>query len=485
MEESARTDAVSSLTSSHQKDSILVTTMLRRTLALLLLFVMSRAALAQKPDEARTPATAPSPAKISGTTPVVGRNLTYVVKPGEDLYTLGLRHHLAIEHLMWANGLSSEQVKPGTKIIIPLQHVLPATLQEGLVINLPERGVYLFKDGECIAFYPCAIGMGGRFATPTGDTRIVNKQVDPTWDPPEWANLKEPIGPGPNNPLGDRWIGLGIDGVGLHGTTQPMSIGQNASHGCMRMYPHVVRILFDQVKVGMPVRIVYETVKVGVSDDHKLFVQTYPDVYGQVADRTALLREKIARAGLSDFVDEAALKRLAADKSGLPQRVLGDDIVIKVNNQRIATSVAPFLREGQIWTSSEVLRAMGARLHYQEKTLMVTMNGKTVRFETESRTDPKKAESHETPHTAASPSFLSTAQASPSPGETSETPDASPSTDAGASRTIETLEFVPRRFNGKALVPVKPLLQTFGLTFKWLPKHKTLLIYSPYQDAGT
>jgi L,D-transpeptidase ErfK/SrfK len=429
--------------------------------------VLSSAAFAGKPDEPSVPSP-DATVKVPGMTPVVGRNLTYVVKPGEDLYTLGVRYHLAIEHLMWANGLSSERVKPGTKIIIPLMHVLPATLEEGLVINLPERGVYLFKNHECVAFYPCAIGMGGRFATPTGDTRIVNKQVDPTWTPPDWAGIKEPIGPGPNNPLGDRWIGLGMDGVGLHGTTDPMSIGQNASHGCMRMYPSVVRILFDEVKVGMPVRVIYEPVKLGINpEDNKIYVQVYPDVYGRVPDKLAVLQEKLQRAGLAELVDEDQLKRLVADKTALPQHLLGDDIVIKVNNRRVSTTLAPFLKDGQIWTSSDVLRAIGAQVRYKDKVLTVSLKGKELRFDgKEPAVEPSPAES---------PS------GSPDAADPSAAPKSEPSVAAEAK--IETFNVAPRLWNGKSIIPVKPVLTSFGLTYKWLPKYKTLLIYCPDQDA--
>jgi len=443
----------------------------RLSLALMLMIFATATAFAKPSEDAPT-----ADPKRHVITPVVGRNLSYVVKPGEDLYVLGLRHKLAIEHLMWANGLTSEQVKSGTRIVIPLQHVLPATLDNGLIINLPERGVYLFKNHECVAFYPCAIGMGGRFATPTGDTRIVNKQMNPTWDPPEWANQKEPVGPGPNNPLGDRWIGLGIPGVGLHGTTQPMSIGQNASHGCMRMYPAVIRELFEEVNVGMPVRIMYETVKVGVSsEDGQVYLQTYPDVYAQAGDRATLIREKLEHAGLSEFVDDEQLKRLVADKSGLPQHVLGDDIVVKVNNQRVTTTVAPFVRDGQIWTSAEVLRALGAQVRLEDKVLTVSLNGKTVRFDGE----PKEK--------APAPPV---APASPAAPETTSTPLPFPSTSASAEAhavdpKVESLAYTPRRFNGKSLVPVKPVLQSFGLTFKWVPKFKTLLIYTAHATPGS
>lgn len=422
--------------------------------------------------------------------PVVGRNLRHVVQPGEDLYTLGVHYHLAIEHFLWANGLNGERVKAGTKIVVPLMHVLPATLNEGLVINLPERGVYLFKNHECVAFYPCAIGMGGRFATPIGDTKIVNLQVNPTWSPPDWAGIKEVIPPGPSNPLGDRWIGLAMDGVGLHGTTQPMSIGQAASHGCMRMYPSVIRILFDQVKVGMPVRIVYEPIKLGINPiDNKIYVQVYPDVYGRMPDKKAVLRERLIRAGLSDLVDDNQLNRLLADKSAMPQHLLGDDIVIKVNGRKVSTTLAPFLKGGQIWTSSDVLRAIGAQVRYDGKILTVSLNGKTLRFDgAEIVPEHGAAPTTESAPTTAAPADApivspTTASAPPSAVGASPSPvGASPSEVPPPAN--ETLTLVPRLWNGKSIIPMKPVLSSFNIQYKWIPRYKTLLISCPDQDAS-
>ncbi|MBM3464197.1 MAG: hypothetical protein FJX76_19040 [Armatimonadetes bacterium] len=377
----------------------------------------------------------PAPAVTGSLPPVVGKNITHVVKPGEDLYALGLHYKLAIEHFQWANNTTALSIPPGRKIIVPNQHILPAMLKDGLVINLPERGVYLFKNGEAVAFYPCAIGMGGRFATPVGDCKIISRQMYPTWSPPDWAGIKEPVPPGPNNPLGDRWIGLSMDGVGLHGTLDPMSIGQNASHGCMRMYPHVIRELFDRVKVGWPVKVMYDTVKVGISpEDRKIYVQVYPDVYGRVPDPLAVLKEKLARSGLLDLVDEARLKTLLANKSALPQLVLGDDIRIKVNGEPVTTSLAPFMKEGQIWASSDFLKALGAEMSFSaaEKSLVITRDGQEVHFQV--------------------------------------------GADGG--------EYTPRLWNGKSVLPVKPVLTALNLDFKYLPEHKTLLIYCADVNAS-
>ena len=66
------------------------------------------------------------------------------------------------------------------------------------------------------------------------------------------------IGPGPGNPLGNRWMGLDLKGYGIHGTNEPDSIGHAASHGCIRMGKRDVEDLFTRVRVGDVVEIEIE-----------------------------------------------------------------------------------------------------------------------------------------------------------------------------------------------------------------------------------
>ena len=85
------------------------------------------------------------------------------------------------------------------------------------------------------------------------------KWVNPTWYPPTqdaWAKGLKPVPPGPNNPLGTRWMGLSAPGVGIHGTDEPASIGYSASHGCIRMQVPDAEWLFERVRVGTIVFIV-------------------------------------------------------------------------------------------------------------------------------------------------------------------------------------------------------------------------------------
>jgi lipoprotein-anchoring transpeptidase ErfK/SrfK len=125
-------------------------------------------------------------------------------------------------------------------------------------IDLSERRLYLYGgDGQISKTYGVAVGMA-QYPTPTGKFRIISKEVNPTWNPPNsaWAKGMGPVPPGPNNPLGTRWMGLNSPGIGIHGTPAPSSIGTAASHGCIRMRIPEAEDLFSRVFVGTPVEIV-------------------------------------------------------------------------------------------------------------------------------------------------------------------------------------------------------------------------------------
>ncbi|MEY3827469.1 MAG: hypothetical protein RLZZ148_2288 [Cyanobacteriota bacterium] len=121
-----------------------------------------------------------------------------------------------------------------------------------LVLKLKERKVYVFKGDKAVVSYPVAVGKKG-WETPTGNFKILQLIPNPSWQNP-WNGKVVPAGP--NNPLGERWIGFWTDGknfVGFHGTPGEHLIGQAVSHGCVRMRNRDVKALFDQVKMGTPV----------------------------------------------------------------------------------------------------------------------------------------------------------------------------------------------------------------------------------------
>lgn len=123
-----------------------------------------------------------------------------------------------------------------------------------ILINLAQFSLVLDRPGKEQKRWMIASGSYDH-PTPVGDFVIHEKVPYPTWLPPksDWAKDAEPIPPGPNNPLGTRWLGFDWGGVGIHGTNAPWTVGSAASHGCLRMVTSEVEELFELVEVGTPV----------------------------------------------------------------------------------------------------------------------------------------------------------------------------------------------------------------------------------------
>lgn len=118
-----------------------------------------------------------------------------------------------------------------------------------LLVSIPDHRLALIQGGQVKKIYSVATGKQTT-PSPTGAFRIVVRVVDPTY-----YHEGKVIAPGPNNPLGNRWMGLDRKGYGIHGTNAPQSIGKSASHGCIRMAKRDLDELFSLVKVGDEVQI--------------------------------------------------------------------------------------------------------------------------------------------------------------------------------------------------------------------------------------
>jgi lipoprotein-anchoring transpeptidase ErfK/SrfK len=136
--------------------------------------------------------------------------------------------------------------------------VTPATIGPVIVIKRGSNLLTLYNGMKVVRRFHVATGQN-IYPTPLGRFQIVVKWKNPWWYPPtndSWAKGLKPVPPGPNNPLGTRWMGLSSPGVGIHGTDEPASIGYSLSHGCIRMLVPQAEWLFDHVDVGTPVFIV-------------------------------------------------------------------------------------------------------------------------------------------------------------------------------------------------------------------------------------
>ncbi|NER79224.1 MAG: L,D-transpeptidase [Leptolyngbya sp. SIO1D8] len=133
--------------------------------------------------------------------------------------------------------------------------VLPEVqLPTRLVIRLSERRVYVYRGNEVETSFPVAVGRGG-WETPTGEFQVFSMLENPGWTNP-FTNEVTP--PGPDNPLGDRWIAFWTDGnnqIGFHGTPNRDSVGSAASHGCIRLYNEHIQELYELVDIGTTVTV--------------------------------------------------------------------------------------------------------------------------------------------------------------------------------------------------------------------------------------
>jgi lipoprotein-anchoring transpeptidase ErfK/SrfK len=136
----------------------------------------------------------------------------------------------------------------------PADTFTPKADEIHLLLKLGERRVYVYRGQKLLNKYPVAVGKK-KWETPQGDWKVELMLKNPGW-----TNFKtgEQLAPGPDNPLGERWIGFWNDGkdeIGFHGTTNLSSIGKAASHGCVRMSNRNVKEMYRLVKVGTVVRV--------------------------------------------------------------------------------------------------------------------------------------------------------------------------------------------------------------------------------------
>jgi lipoprotein-anchoring transpeptidase ErfK/SrfK len=122
-----------------------------------------------------------------------------------------------------------------------------------IVVETSERRLYLvLPDGEALRY---GIGVGRDGFTWAGQHRVTRKAEWPDWTPPAAMRKRVPDLPahmkgGPQNPLGARALYIGSTLYRIHGTSEPWTIGQAVSSGCIRLTNEDVIDLYDRTKVG-------------------------------------------------------------------------------------------------------------------------------------------------------------------------------------------------------------------------------------------
>lgn len=160
----------------------------------------------------------------------------YVVQPGDTLQSIAESFQVPWQLIAKINGVSPNQLAVGTEL-----KVVPGPFDA--VVDLDEFLLTLYIQGRYAGRF--RIGVGQENSTPVGEYTVAQKLENPVYYGPDQQIAADD----PNNPLGERWIDLG-NGLGIHGTNNPESIGKAESRGCVRLSPADVADVYDILSVG-------------------------------------------------------------------------------------------------------------------------------------------------------------------------------------------------------------------------------------------
>ena len=260
----------------------------------------------------------------------VGGDSTYTIQAGDMLSGIGARYGVGIRILAQQNAIPNpDLIYAGRTLHIHNPQIVPAGFNDGILINIPQRMLFNFSQGQLLAAYPVGLGKPD-WPTPEGKFKIYQKETNKTWEVPksiqeemrrESQIVRAEVPPGPDNPLGKHWLGLTLWGYGIHGTIAPSSVYDFRSHGCIRLHPDDIAALYDMVKKGTPGRLVYQPVLLAVVDDGRILLEVQPDIYEKGINPAQTVRELAEANGLSPDINWPLVEEAIAAQDGLAREV--------------------------------------------------------------------------------------------------------------------------------------------------------------------
>jgi L,D-transpeptidase ErfK/SrfK len=256
---------------------------------------------------------------------ISGDRLEYEVGDDDTSRSIAARFGEPDDIILSASG----EPDAGTKIVVDNRHVIPAVLADGVVINVPQRMLFVFGDGQLAAAWPVTVGRPD-WPTPLGSFYVAARQTNPTWHVPpaiqdemeeEGIDVPDTVEPGPKNPLGKSWVGLDHGGIGIHGTNRPLSIFLFGSHGCIRLNSDDATKLLHMVSPDEPVEIIYQPVALAALKDGRIFLESDSDPYAMGRPHLDDVRETASRAGIAGAIDWQRASRVLATVEGIARRI--------------------------------------------------------------------------------------------------------------------------------------------------------------------
>jgi L,D-transpeptidase ErfK/SrfK len=307
---------------------------------------------------------------------VVGEPQIVFTTADDTFPALAREYGLGYDELVAANpGIDPWLPGADTPVLLPTQYVLPDGPRRGVVLNLASKRLFYFPavgEGEPVQVmtYPVGIGRVG-WETPVGDAKVVAKATDPTWYVPwsvrqEHAAAGDPlpsvVPPGPDNPLGRHVLQLDKPGYLIHGTNKPYGVGMRVSHGCVRLYPENIELLYSLVGVGESVRIINEPFLVG-----RLNGELYFEGHALLEEDAIAAEEYLAKVfaaaanesgAFADELEQGHARAVAEEALGVPVRALLGDTYEVFGRARIVRNTVE--RDPDMPTLAEVRELLDA-----------------------------------------------------------------------------------------------------------------------------
>lgn len=171
------------------------------------------------------------------------KSIIYEIKPGDTLARIAKEFKTTADLIMKSNGLTNDKIFPGRKIKV-------WTAPFNILVDKSDNILLLKSDEEVIKSY--IVSTGKNNSTPVGTFKITNKLLNPTW-----FKAGAVVSPdSAENVLGTRWMGFDLAGYGIHGTTEPQSLGKQVTQGCVRMSNSDVEELYSIISTGIEITIV-------------------------------------------------------------------------------------------------------------------------------------------------------------------------------------------------------------------------------------
>ncbi len=181
--------------------------------------------------------------KILFSPAIDGTCKVYEVQQGDTLGKIAKVFDTTVDLLKASNNLDGDLIRQGMRLKV-------VTTKFSVVVDKSQNTLFLKGNEEVLKTY--RVSTGENNSTPAGAFKIVNKIVNPVW-----YSAGAVVPPNsPENILGSRWLGISKPGYGIHGTTDPTSIGKQVTAGCIRMLNSDAEELYTILPEGTEVIIV-------------------------------------------------------------------------------------------------------------------------------------------------------------------------------------------------------------------------------------